>query len=391
MSFNSRINLLLTMNESVPFNKAFVSGKEEKYIHKALMYGALSGNGYYTKKCQAYIENEFEINKCLLTTSCTDALEMTAILADVGPGDEVIIPSYTFVSTAIAFVRQGATLVFVDCKSCCPYLDLDKVEQAITSRTKVIVPVHYGGASCDMDRLMSIANKHQILVVEDAAQAIGATYKGRALGSIGHLGTYSFHETKNVSCGEGGALLINDMSFSRRAEIIWEKGTNRSEFFRGEVNKYGWVDTGSSFLPNELTAAFLYAQLQDYKQLNDNRLKLCRVYEKYLSPLAAQQKFCLPCIPDFNKVNGHVFYIVLPTESERTNLIAYLKKHHIHAVFHYLSLHKSDYFREQYKGDCLSQSDRYTSCLLRLPLFNDMTEEQVEAVCQSIHNFFNSN
>lgn len=378
------------MSKPVPFNKAFVSGKEEKYIQKALMYGALSGNGFYTKKCQTYIENEFEVNKCLLTTSCTDALEMTAILTDVGPGDEVIMPSYTFVSTAIAFVRQGATPVFVDCNSCSPNLDLDKVEQAITSRTKVIVPVHYGGASCDMDRLMAIADKHNLFVVEDAAQAIGATYKGRYLGSIGHLGTYSFHETKNVSCGEGGALLINDMSFSRRAEIIWEKGTNRSEFFRGEVNKYGWVDTGSSFLPNELTAAFLYGQLKEYKQLNDNRLNLCRVYREKLTPLTEQDKFRLPCIPSYNEVNGHVCYIVLPSESVRTELIAYLKANHIHAVFHYLSLHKSDYFKEQYKGEHLTQSDHYTSCLLRLPLFNDMTEEQVKAVCQSIHDFFTS-
>ncbi len=379
------------MSEIVPFNKAFISGKEEKYIHKALMYGALAGNGFYTKKCQTYIENEFSVQKCLLTTSCTDALEMAAILTNVGPGDEVIVPSYTFVSTAIAFVRQGATLVFVDSERCTPNLNLDEVEKAITSRTKVIVPVHYGGSSCDMDRLMAIADKYHLYVVEDAAQAIGATYKGRYLGTIGHLGTYSFHETKNVSCGEGGALLVNDKHFSRRADIIWEKGTNRSEFFRGEVNKYGWVDTGSSFLPNELTAAFLYGQLTQYKQLNARRLQLWDMYKQALQPLADKGCFCLPRIHEYNQINAHVFYIVLPSCELRTDLISFLKEQQIHAVFHYLSLHKSDYFKDQYKGEQLTQSDHYTCCLLRLPLFNDMTENQVKLVCQSISDFFSRN
>lgn len=378
------------MRKPIPFNKPFVSGEEEHYIKQALFNGALSGNGPFTKKCQAYIEQEFGVNKCLLTTSCTDALEMAAILTDVGPGDEVILPSYTFVSTAIAFERQGATLVFADSMSCSPNIDVDKIEQAITPRTKVIVPVHYGGTSCDMDRLMALAEKHQIFVVEDAAQAIGATYKGRYLGSIGHLGTYSFHETKNVSCGEGGALLINDLRFSRRAEIIWEKGTNRSEFFRGEVNKYGWVDTGSSFLPNELTAAFLYAQLQEYKRLNRYRTKICILYERLLRHYAEQRKYSIPCIPEYNQGNGHVFYIVLPSEAERTALIAYLKECDIQAVFHYLSLHQSEYFKEKYQGETLVHSDRYTACLLRLPLFNDITIEQAHDVCQCVFSYFNN-
>lgn len=376
------------MRKPIPFNQPFVSGDEEKYILEALSDGSLSGNGYFTKKCQAFLEQEFGINKCLLTTSCTDALEMAAILTEVGVGDEVILPSYTFVSTALAFERQGATLVFVDSMECSPNIDVDKVEKAITQRTKVIVPVHYGGTSCDMDRLMALADKHQIFVVEDAAQAIGATYKGKCLGSIGHFGAYSFHETKNVSCGEGGALLINDARFNRRAEIIWEKGTNRSEFMRGEVDKYSWVDTGSSFLPNELTAACLYGQLLQYKRLNNKRKNMCVVYERLLRYYADYMRYSTPYIPEYNEINGHVFYIVLPSEEERTKLIDYLKAQDIYPAFHYLSLHQSAYFAEQYQGDTLQHSDRYTACLLRLPLFNGMSIHQVNSVCQAVYTYF---
>ena len=302
----------------IHFNQPFLTGKETDYIRQAVESGKISGNGLFTQRCQQFLERRYGFRKVLLTTSCTDALEMAAILAEVGPGDEVIVPSFTFVSTALAFVRQGARIVFTDSRADHPNLDLDRVAELVTPRTKVLVVVHYAGVACDMDAAMALARKHNLLVVEDAAQAIDATYRGRPLGGIGHLGTFSFHETKNIIAGEGGALAINDERFARRAEIIWEKGTNRAEFFRGEINKYGWVDVGSSFLPSEIIAAFLYAQLERLDAIQDKRKQLWQTYFKELSGLADQGLVALPTIPEEASNNAHMFYLVCRSLDART-------------------------------------------------------------------------
>ena len=314
------------MDTNIPFNKPFLTGKEAHYMYQAVYKGKLSGNGEFTKKCQAFFETKYGFKKALLTTSCTDALEMCAILCNVKQGDEVIVPSYTFVSSALAFVRQGANVVFADSMRNNPNIDVKKIEELINPKTKVIVAVHYAGVSCDMDRIMEIAEKHNIYVVEDAAQAIDSYYKGRPLGSIGHLAAFSFHETKNIISGEGGLLAINDNRFIPRAEIIWEKGTNRSEFFRGEVNKYGWVDTGSSFLPSEVIAAFLWAQLENMNVIQARRKKIWEQYHKGLKNLSKQGYIKLPDIPDYATNNAHMFYIVCRSYQERTALIKYLKE-----------------------------------------------------------------
>ncbi|MCL4132286.1 UNVERIFIED_CONTAM: hypothetical protein GTU68_013011 [Idotea baltica] len=328
----------------IPFNKPFLTGKETEYIVEAVNSGHISGNGVFTKKCHRFFTEKYGFTKVLLTTSCTDALEMCALLLDIKPGDEVIVPSYTFVSTALAFVRQGAKIVFADSLSNHPNMDIDKVESLITDKTKVIVPVHYASMAVDMDKLMSIADKYGIYVVEDAAQAVNTFYKGKPLGGIGHLGAYSFHETKNIISGEGGMLIINDKSMADRAEILWEKGTNRASFFRGEVNKYGWVDTGSSFLPSEVTAAFLYAQLEKMDMIQRNRISIWNLYKDGLSDLEKQGKIKLPIVPENSTNNGHMFYIICGSLEERTKLISYLKERDILSVFHYLSLHKSEYY-----------------------------------------------
>lgn len=373
----------------IPFNKPFLTGKEAHYMYKAVYAGKLSGNGYFTKKCHEFFENKYGFKKCLLTTSCTDALEMCALLADVKPGDEVIVPSYTFVSSALAFVRQGAKIVFADSMSTNPNLDAEKLESLITPKTKVIVPVHYAGVACDMDRIMEIANKYNIIVVEDAAQAIDSYYKGKPLGSIGHLAAFSFHETKNIISGEGGLLVVNDDKFVRRSEIIWEKGTNRSEFFRGEVNKYGWVDTGSSFLPSEVIAAFLYAQLENLKEIQDRRIAIWHKYYDCLKELSTKGFFRVPSIPDFATNNAHMFYLVCRSIEERTALINYLKEKQILSVFHYLSLHKSDYYIRQYhESPNLQYSDLYTDRLVRLPMYYELSLEEVEIICSHIQRFY---
>ncbi|MBD5272015.1 MAG: dTDP-4-amino-4,6-dideoxygalactose transaminase [Bacteroides sp.] len=404
----------------IPFNKPFLTGKEAHYMYQAVYSGKLSGNGIYTKKCQEYFEQHYGFKKALMTTSCTDALEMAAILCDIKPGDEVIAPSYTFVSTVLAFVRQGAKIVFCDSCEDNPNIDADKIEALITPRTKVIVPVHYAGVACDMDKIMAVAEKHNLLVVEDAAQAIDSYYKGRALGSIGHLGCFSFHETKNVIAGEGGLLSINDERFIRRSEIIWEKGTNRSEFFRGEVNKYGWVDTGSSFLPSELISAFLWAQIENMDLIQTRRKEIWEQYKEGLSSLAEKDLIQLPYIPEYATNNAHMFYIVCKSLDERTSLIKYLKDKGILSVFHYLSLHKSIFYtahnesrpeglqevetvkiknfdgtvteESQVIGLNLPNCDRYADCLLRLPMYYDLESYQVREIIKSICEFFmNSN
>lgn len=374
----------------IPFNKPFLTGKEAHYMYEAVYTGKLSGNGKFTKLCQKYFEDRYGFKKALMATSCTDALEMAAILCDVKSGDEVIVPSYTFVSSALAFVRQGAKIVFADSYSNNPNIDADKLESLITEKTKVIVPVHYAGVACDMDKIMAIAEKYNLLVVEDAAQSIDSYYKGRPLGSIGHLAAFSFHETKNVISGEGGLLAINDERFIRRSEIIWEKGTNRSEFFRGEVNKYGWVDTGSSFLPSETISAFLYAQLENLDMIQNRRKEIWQQYHEGLSELQEKGIIQLPYIPEYATNNAHMFYIVCHSLEERTELIKYLKENGVCAVFHYLSLHLSDYNRNHsdYIPD-LPSCDRFADCLVRLPMYYELKDEEVKMIIKLIVEFFN--
>ena len=368
----------------IPFNKPHLTGKEAHYMYQAVYNGKLSGNGEFTKHCQHFFEEKYGFKKCLLTTSCTDALEMAAILCDIKPGDEVVVPSYTFVSSALAFVRQGAKIVFADSMKRNPNIDAELIESLITPKTKVIVPVHYAGVACDMDRIMEIAEKHHLLVVEDAAQAIDSYYKGRPLGTIGHLSAFSFHETKNIISGEGGMLGINDERFIRRAEIIWEKGTNRAEFFRGEVNKYGWCDIGSSFLPSEVVAAFLWAQLEDMEDIQNKRKQLWNKYYELLKPFADKGRFRLPDIPEYATNNAHMFYLVCYSLEQRTKLIQRLKENEILAVFHYLSLHGSDYYKDKHDGRQLLESDRYADCLVRLPMYYDLSIEDVERICEVI-------
>ena len=372
----------------IPFNKPFLTGKETAYIREAVESGKISGNGLFTQRCHSFLEKRYGFKKVLLTTSCTDALEMAAILAEVGPGDEVIVPSFTFVSTALAFVRQGAKIVFADSCPDSPNLDMDRLKSLVTPRTKALVVVHYAGIACDMDAALALAQKHDLLVVEDAAQAIDATYKGRPLGGIGHFGCFSFHETKNIISGEGGALAINDERFVRRSEIIWEKGTNRAEFFRGEVNKYGWVDTGSSFLPSEIIAAFLYAQLEHLDAIQAKRKTLWNAYAQGLSPLAAQRRITLPDIPAYASNNAHMFYVVCGSLKERTALIDHLKQNGILSVFHYLSLHKSPFYAAKHDGRELPNADRFADCLVRLPMYYDLTVAQVDEVCERIRQFY---
>ena len=366
----------------IPFNKPFLTGKETHYIYEAVNSGKISGNGIFTKKCQKWFEEQYGFKKVLLTTSCTDALEMAAILANIQPGDEVIVPSYTFVSTAIAFVRQGATIIFADSYENNPNIDADKIEALITPKTKAIVPVHYAGVACDMDKIMELASKYNLLVIEDAAQAIDSFYTGkdgvkRALGSIGHLAAFSFHETKNIIAGEGGMLTINDDRFIERAEIIWEKGTNRSQFFRGEVNKYGWVDTGSSFLPSEIIAAFLWAQIENLDAIQEKREELWNLYYNGFKKLQSSLNIKLPEVPAYATNNAHMFYLVFNEAAGRSNFINVLKLNNIHAVFHYLSLHNSEYYQAKHDGRVLINSDKFTECLVRLPLFYELNTSNV--------------
>jgi len=372
----------------IPFNKPHLTGQETKYIEEAVRSGKISGDGMFTKKCHTFFESRYAMRKALLTTSCTDALEMSALLASIEPGDEVIVPSYTFVSTANAFVLRGAHIVFADSRTDHPGIDEDAIEALITPRTKAIVVVHYAGVACDMDKVLEVSNKHNILVIEDAAQAIDSYYKGRPLGTLGHMSAFSFHETKNIQCGEGGLLAINDEAFASRAEIIREKGTNRSAFFRGEVDKYGWVDIGSSFLPSEIVAAFLYAQLENIDAIQKRRKEIWNRYWNALLPLQDQGKLKLPVVPDFATNNAHMFYVLTADLTTRSSLIEHMKSKGSFPVFHYLSLHKSPYYSEKHKGGAMPQSDRYMDTLLRLPLFVDMTDAETDQVIQSILGYF---
>lgn len=373
--------------KSIPFNKPFIIGRELSLIADAVAQGHLSGDGTYTKLCHHWFEEKLGCHKALLTHSCTAALEMAAILCDIQPGDEVIMPSYTFVSTANAFVLRGGVPVFVDIRPDTLNIDEKLIEAAITSRTKAIVPVHYAGVPCEMDVIMDIARRHKLLVVEDAAQALLSSYKGKALGSIGHFGCLSFHETKNIISGEGGALLVNDAHFAERAEIIREKGTNRSQFFRGEVDKYTWVDIGSSYLPSEIVSAFLYAQLEHADEIIARRRSICTSYTTRLANLQRAGHLRLPVFDEDS--NGHMFYILVDSLITRGKLIAHLKSRDILPVFHYVPLHSAPAGKRLGRvGSTMQQTDELSERLLRLPLYYEMTETDIERVCATIHEFF---
>ena len=373
---------------TIPFNKPYLTGNETQYIEDAVKSGHISGNGKYTKMCQQFFEEKFGFKKSLLTTSCTDALEMAAILINLKEGDEVIMPSYTFVSTSNAFVLRGAKIVFADSMPNHPNIDASKIEALITPKTKAIVPVHYAGVACDMDAIMDLANKYNLFVVEDAAQAIDSYFTGRdgikkALGSIGNLAAFSFHETKNIIAGEGGMLAINDEQFVARAEIIWEKGTNRSAFFRGTVDKYGWVDIGSSFLPSEIIAAFLWAQLENLEKIQEKRKAIWNTYNDKLKNWTVENNIKLPTIPSYATNNGHMFFLTCESLEQRTSIIKKLRDADILAVFHYLSLHSSPYYTDKHDGRSLPETDKFSDCLIRLPLFFELDVEKViEAMLQ---------
>ena len=372
----------------IPFNKPFLTGNELKYIQEAVLGGKISGDGSFTKKCHQFFENKYGFKKVLLTTSCTDALEMAAILIDIEPGDEVILPSYTFVSTANAFVLRGANLVFADSGNRHPNIDVDGLEALITKKTKAIVVVHYAGIACDMSKVRQLADKYSLYVIEDAAQAVDSYYKDSPLGSLGDLSAFSFHETKNIISGEGGMLVINNEKFIERAEIIREKGTNRSKFFRGEVDKYNWVDIGSSFLPSDIIAAFLFAQLENIELIQSTRKKLWSTYYEGLKDLESAGKLGLPFVPDYATNNAHMFYVVTNSGYEMKGLLEHLKNDGILAVFHYLSLHKSPFYKEKGPQFNLPNADRFTDCLVRLPLYFELTESDQKRVIDSIYKFF---
>lgn len=374
----------------IPFNKPYLTGNETKYISEALTIGSISGDGVFSQKCQGFFEQNYSFKKTLLTTSCTDALEMAAILLDIQAGDEVIVPAYTFVSTANAFVLQGANIVFADSEPHTPNIDVAQVEDLITPQTKAIVVVHYAGVACDMDAVMALANKHGLFVVEDAAHAVHSFYKGKPLGSFGHLATFSFHKTKNIICGEGGLLVINDDQFINRAEIISQKGTNRSAFMRGEVHKYEWVDIGSSFLPPDTSAAFLYAQLEQLPDIQAKRQEIWQHYYQSLALLPQQGWAQLPYTPEYAQANAHIFYLLCQSPQDRNQLMDYLKQRGIQAVFHYLSLHQSPFYQGQheYAKRALPNSDKYTNCLLRLPFFYDLSLAQQQEVIQAVISYF---
>ncbi len=373
---------------NIPFNLPHATGRETDYIAQAIGKRKLCGDGPFTKACQALLERQFGSGRSLWTTSCPDALEAAAILCDIEPGDEVIVPSYTFVSSANPFALRGATIRFVDSLVDQPNLDHDAVAELVTPRTRVIVPVHYAGVSCEMDALRSIAQRHDLMIVEDAAQGIASSFRGQPLGTLGDLSAFSFHETKNIIAGEGGTLHINRQDLMARAEIIREKGTDRSAFFRGEVDKYGWVDIGSSFLPSELIAAYLLAQLEQIDAIQARRKHVWGRYDERLRTIGTDHGVQMPMIPDYATNNAHMYYMVMPSAQMRTDLLAHLKARNIGAVFHYQSLHRSKFFEGRHDGRPLPQADRYTECLIRLPLYADMTDDQIDRVCDAVSGFW---
>lgn len=371
----------------IPFNKPYYSGRELKYLEQVCHSTTMSGNGDFTKKCHTFFEEKYGFKKVLLCTSGTDALEMCAMLCELKPGDEVIVPSYTFVSTALAFLREGAKVVFADSGSENPNITLENIVPLVNERTKVIAVVHYAGVACDMDAIMQFANERGIIVVEDAAQAVDAYYKSKPLGGIGHLAAFSFHETKNISCGEGGMLVVNDDRFFRRAEIIWEKGTNRAEFYRGMVNKYGWCDMGSSFLPSELNAAYLWAQLEQLDDIQGKRLAIWNTYDNILRGKIRNGITTLQSLPDFATNNAHIYYLICPSLEYRTAFMSYMRQNEVMTTFHYIPLHSSAYYKNKHDGRILPNCDRYGDCLVRLPLYYDLTINDAEKIAKLITDY----
>lgn len=372
----------------IPFNKPWFTGKEIQNITGAASFGHISGNGLYTKKCHSFFEETYGFKKTFLTTSCTDALEMVALLLDLNDGDEVIMPSYTFVSTTSPFILRGAKIVFADSLNSHPNIDLDNVENLITERTKVLLVMHYGGVSVDMDKAIEICQKYNLILVEDTAHSIDSYYKEKPLGSFGDFATFSFHETKNISSGEGGLLVINNDKFIKRAEIVWEKGTNRSEFSRGEVDKYEWVDVGGSYSPSEMIAAFLYAQLTHIKDIQETRKAIWERYYFNLLPYTKKGLIQIIEQPEFTTNNGHLFYILTKDKKQRDELLDYLNNNMVHAVFHYLPLHSSPYFSNYHDGRILPNTDKFADTLIRLPLFYELPLDIVDIICNKIEDFY---
>lgn len=372
----------------IPFNRPLVLGTEQDLISKVFESGRFAGNGEFGKRCQTELEEKLGYKKCLLTTSCTSALEFAALILDIGEGDEVIIPTYAFVTTANAFANRGAKIVFADSRPDHPSIDETKVEELITPKTKAIVALHYGGAACEMDTLKAIADKHSICLIEDNAQGIGGYYKGQPLGGIGTLGALSFHDTKNIHCGEGGAVLVNDDVLVARSEIVWDMGTNRKEFKDGKVNSYGWVDLGSSFYPSELNSAFLLAQIERLREVNAQRIALWNKYYESFSELEQRGLVELPQIPSYAKHNGHTFYLISGSKDERDSLISFLATEGIQATFHFQSLHRSKYFASRYDGGELINANRFSDRLVRLPIYFGLTEDTQANVIELVNKFF---
>ncbi len=374
----------------IPFNQPFLTGKETEYLIKAVASKKISGNGDFTKKCQSFFKKNYGFDFSLLTNSCTDALEMCALLIGVGPNDEVIVPSYTFVSSANPFIMRGAEVKFADSSQQHPNVDPGSIEALVTEKTKAVVIVHYAGMACDMEEILSICREHNLFLIEDAAQAIDATYQDKPLGSFGDLSTFSFHETKNIISGEGGLLVVNNPELRGRAEIIWEKGTNRSAFSRGEIDKYGWVDIGSSFLPSEVTAAFLYAQLESLERIHKRRIELWDRYNSLLKPMEESGLLGLPKVPTFSSNNAHIFYVLMPSLKERDRFLAYVRSKGVHAVFHYLCLHKSSFYLETHDYVTLENAENFEHRLVRLPLFYELTDSEQEYICEMTELFFSN-
>jgi dTDP-4-amino-4,6-dideoxygalactose transaminase len=371
----------------IPFNKPFLTGKEIRYIKQGVKSGQIAGNGKYTQRVQNHFKNRFNFQKALFTTTCTHALEMTGLLLNVKAGDEIIMPSFTFVSTANAFILRGAKIVFADSNPRNPNIDPTQIEGLINEKTRAIVPVHYAGIACDMEKIMEIANKYDLFVIEDAAQAIDSYYKGKPLGGFGHFSTFSFHETKNITAGEGGMLIINDPQFNDRADVIWEKGTNRADFLSGKLSRYDWTDIGSTYYPSEITAAYLLAQMEKLDKIQQRRKKLWKTYFELLLCLEENEVAKLPHIPSDSAGNAHMFYIVLNDLEERDSLISRLKSVGITSVFHYQSLHRSRFYAGQHDGRDLPCSNHYSDCLIRLPMYYALKIEQIRWICSEIKRY----
>lgn len=372
----------------IPFNIPYYSGNEKNYMAKAMDTKTLTGDLAVIRMCEKFLENNYNFKKVFLTNSCTIALEMAAVLAEVGIGDEVIMPSYTYVSTANAFVLRGAKIIFVDSKIDHPNMDENEIEKLITNRTKAIVVVHYGGVACNLNVVKAITKKHNLILIEDAAQCINSFYNKEALGTIGDIACFSFHETKNIHCGEGGFISINNSSLINRAEIIRNKGTNRAAFSQGKVNKYEWMDIGFSSIPSAITAAFLFSQMEQIDNVQKKRMQLWNSYFYNLKALQQSEKIQLPIIPDYASNNGHLFYLICKTEKERNQLIHFLKSTEIQAVFHYQSLHNSPFYSSKHGGRFLPNAEKYSSCLVRLPLYYDLTIKDVDYICDSVIKFY---